>query len=94
MLPAQLAAQRHRGGFARLPLGVRTQPQRRDRRVGVLLVTVQRRRPTVFRDAVVLEVDVRQVGERLQIHPISLHAVTRFGKHLLGARTVFCGFPI
>ena len=64
MLPAHFAAQHHRRVCAHHPLGVSTQAQRRYRRVGTLLVALQRRCAAIFRDAVIFEIDVRQIGER------------------------------
>ncbi len=54
----------------------------------MLLVPAQRRRAAALPDAVVLEVHVRQVHERLQVQPLPFHAVTRFREQLLGARAV------
>ncbi len=54
----------------------------------MLLVAMQRRCAALLRDAVVLEVDVREIGEWLQAHRSGRNAVARFGEELLGARAV------
>ncbi len=87
VLPPQLAAQRHRRARTHLPFGVRTQAQRRHRRIRVLLVATQGRRAAAFRDAVVLEVHVRR-SRTARVQPLTLHAVARFREQLLGARAV------